>query len=277
MPRISSVRAVWRLTPCVAGCLAVALCPALVPAAAPTVAEALKLEPRQQGVDFERPTADEAAAATIKQEKLDGVSALVVRAADGRILRAFADVNGDRVVDRWSYFKDGLEYYRELDGDDADAKAVAFGLVEAIEGLRAAGLLVGLISQQRRFGLAAGLAAEGDVSQHAVKELSKPFRPSSGDSLQDAVLPKTLDEQVLHGIIDIAAKRRTSPATLEIASGHRLVEPHELGPLRLAPRSCSINQRPTCFLTAHAQTSTGNRLARGDYSLPSWTRHTSRR
>jgi thiol-disulfide isomerase/thioredoxin len=123
MPRISSVRAVSRLTPCVAGCLAVALCPATVPAAAPSVAEALKLEPRQQGVDFERPTAEEAAAATIKQEKLDGVSALVVRAADGRILRAFADVNGDRVVDRWSYFKDGLEYYRELDGDDADAKA----------------------------------------------------------------------------------------------------------------------------------------------------------
>ena len=123
MPRISSVRAVSRLTPCVAGCLAVALCPATVPAAAPSVAEALKLEPRQQGIDFERPTAEEAAAATIKQEKLDGVSALVVRAADGRILRAFADVNGDRVVDRWSYFKDGLEYYRELDGDDADAKA----------------------------------------------------------------------------------------------------------------------------------------------------------
>ncbi|NCX99890.1 MAG: thioredoxin, partial [Planctomycetia bacterium] len=123
MPRISSARAGSRLTPCVAGCLAVALCPAIVPAAAPTVAEALKLEPRQQGVDFERPTAEEAAAATIKQEKLDGVSALVVRAADGRILRAFADVNGDRVVDRWSYFKDGLEYYRELDGDDADAKA----------------------------------------------------------------------------------------------------------------------------------------------------------
>jgi thiol-disulfide isomerase/thioredoxin len=94
-----------------------------VSAAAPSVADALKLEPRQQGIDFDRPTADEATAATIKQEKLDGVSALVVRAADGRILRAFADVNGDRVVDRWSYFKDGLEVYREMDGDDADAKA----------------------------------------------------------------------------------------------------------------------------------------------------------
>jgi len=92
-------------------------------AAAPTVAEALSLEPRQPGVDFDRPSADEAGSATIKQEKLDGVSALVVRAADGRTLRAFADTNGDRVVDRWSFFKDGLEVYRDVDGDDPDTKA----------------------------------------------------------------------------------------------------------------------------------------------------------
>ena len=123
MVRNPSPRAVSRLPLPVAGCLVAALLPLAASAAAPSVADALKLEPRQQGIDFDRPTADETAAATIKQEKLDGVSALVVRAADGRILRAFADVNGDRVVDRWSYFKDGLEVYRELDGDDADAKA----------------------------------------------------------------------------------------------------------------------------------------------------------
>lgn len=106
------------------GCLLTGLLATSGSAATPSVAEALKLEPRQQGIDFDRPTADEAGSATIKQEKLDGVSALVVRAADGRILRAFADVNGDRVVDRWSYFKDGLEVYREIDSpDDADAKA----------------------------------------------------------------------------------------------------------------------------------------------------------
>ncbi|MFM8415247.1 MAG: redoxin family protein [Planctomycetota bacterium] len=91
--------------------------------AAPTVQEALAVEPRQKGVDYDRPTPEQAAAATIKQEKLDGVSALVVRGGDGRILRAFADANGDRVVDRWSFFKDGLEVYREMDGDDQDAKA----------------------------------------------------------------------------------------------------------------------------------------------------------
>ena len=104
MTRNPSTRAGSRLSLRVAGCLATALLPIAASAAAPSVADALKLEPRQPGIDFDRPAADEAAGASIKQEKLDGVSALVVRAADGRILRAFADVNGDRVVDRWSYF-----------------------------------------------------------------------------------------------------------------------------------------------------------------------------
>ncbi|MFM7138128.1 MAG: redoxin domain-containing protein, partial [Planctomycetota bacterium] len=123
MSRNPSTRAGSRLRLPAALGLAATLVPLVASAAAPSVADALKLEPRQHGVDFDRPNADEIAAATIKQEKLDGVSALVVRAADGRILRAFADVNGDRVVDRWSYFKDGLEVYREMDGDDADSKA----------------------------------------------------------------------------------------------------------------------------------------------------------
>ncbi len=110
-----------RIIPAVLLCLTASASPA-ARAAAPTAREALAVEPRQPGIDFDRPSATEAEQATIKQEKLDGVSALVVRSADGRILRAFADANGDRVVDRWSFFKDGIEVYRELDGDDPDAK-----------------------------------------------------------------------------------------------------------------------------------------------------------
>ena len=33
----------------------------------------------------------------------------------GKILREFVDTNGDNVVDRWSYFKDGVEVYRDID------------------------------------------------------------------------------------------------------------------------------------------------------------------
>jgi thiol-disulfide isomerase/thioredoxin len=104
--------------------LALLLLPRAIPAAAaPTVAEALALEPRQKGVEYDRPDAAEVAKATINQEKFEGVSGLVVRGPDGRILRVFADTNGDRVVDRWSYFKDGLEVFREMATNPKDTKA----------------------------------------------------------------------------------------------------------------------------------------------------------
>jgi hypothetical protein len=93
------------------------------PAATPTAQEALLLKPRQPDVDCDRPTNDEAETATIKQETFEGFSALVVRTADGRILRVFADTNGDRVTDRWSFFKDGSEVFREIDGPDRDWKS----------------------------------------------------------------------------------------------------------------------------------------------------------
>ncbi len=92
-------------------------------AAPPSVEDALALEPRQKNVEFDRPQASELQGATIKQEKLDGVDALVVRGPDGRILRAFSDTNGDRVVDRWSFFKDGVEVFREMATDPKATKA----------------------------------------------------------------------------------------------------------------------------------------------------------
>ena len=50
-------------------------------------------------------------------EKEGGVERLVVRGPAGEVLRAFADTDGNRVVDRWSYYKDGVEVYREIDSD----------------------------------------------------------------------------------------------------------------------------------------------------------------
>jgi thiol-disulfide isomerase/thioredoxin len=85
--------------------------------AAPSVSDALALEPKQKNVDYDRLTPAQAQQATIGQEKIDGVSALVVRGPGGEVLRAFADTDGNRVVDRWSYFKDGIEVYRDIDSD----------------------------------------------------------------------------------------------------------------------------------------------------------------
>jgi len=87
-------------------------------AAPPSAEDALKIKPRQSGVDCDTPAADAVGKCTIAQEKVDGVSALVVRGPAGEIIRAFSDTNGDRVVDQWRYFKDGVEVYRDLDSDN---------------------------------------------------------------------------------------------------------------------------------------------------------------
>jgi thiol-disulfide isomerase/thioredoxin len=85
--------------------------------AAPTVEYALGLKPSQADVEYDRPQGDAVKAATIKTEKSGNATAFVVRGAAGELLRVFADTNADRVVDRWSYFRDGVEVYRDIDSD----------------------------------------------------------------------------------------------------------------------------------------------------------------
>ena len=85
-------------------------------AAAPSAADALKLSPMHKDeVDYDVPSAEEAAKCTIKAEKIGGQTGWVVRDPGGQVLREFSDMNGDNVVDRWSYFRDGVEVYRDID------------------------------------------------------------------------------------------------------------------------------------------------------------------
>jgi thiol-disulfide isomerase/thioredoxin len=100
-----------------AGCLCLAILPAGLQAAGPTVEYALGLRPSQKDVDYDRPEGEAAKSATIATEKSNGASAFVVRAATGEMLRVFADTNADRVVDRWSYYKDGIEVFRDIDSN----------------------------------------------------------------------------------------------------------------------------------------------------------------
>ncbi len=90
------------------------------PAAArstPTVAQALGIRPLQKDVDYDQPSADEIAKCTIKPEKADGHTGWVVRNAKGQIIRNFVDTDSDNKVDQWSYYKDGVEVYRDVDGN----------------------------------------------------------------------------------------------------------------------------------------------------------------
>jgi thiol-disulfide isomerase/thioredoxin len=85
-------------------------------AAQPSVEYALGLKPKQF-VEYDIPSEEEAKMATLAMEKTNGMTSWVVRSAAGILLRRFADTNGNRVVDQWSYCKDGLEVYRDIDTD----------------------------------------------------------------------------------------------------------------------------------------------------------------
>ncbi|REK12636.1 MAG: thioredoxin [Planctomycetota bacterium] len=84
-------------------------------AAGPSARDALSLKPVQQDVDYEMPEGAEIDNCTIKAEGKDG---WVVRNGAGQVLRMFTDTDGNNVVDRWSYFKDGVEVYRDLDTNE---------------------------------------------------------------------------------------------------------------------------------------------------------------
>ncbi len=106
---------VWRLVFWRFVAAALALAPEFGHAATPSVEQALKLTPLQHDVDYDRPTPEEIAKCTIKADKRKGQTGWIVRDGDGKILREFVDTNGDNVVDRWSYYKDGIEVYRDID------------------------------------------------------------------------------------------------------------------------------------------------------------------
>lgn len=85
--------------------------------AAPTVADALKLKPVQPNVSFDTPASAEVKGCKIKAEKVNGATAWVVRSGNGNVLRQFSDSDADNVVDTWSYYRDGLEVYRDIDAN----------------------------------------------------------------------------------------------------------------------------------------------------------------
>ncbi len=110
-----------RFIPLLAGSLL--LLGALAPLAAraagpippPTPQQMLALKPKQEGIAYTTPEADKVAAC--KVEKVTGRkgSGWILKDADGKTLRLFFDSNDDNKVDVWSYFKDGVEVYREID------------------------------------------------------------------------------------------------------------------------------------------------------------------
>lgn len=85
--------------------------------ATPKVEQALGLMPIQENVDFDSPGAEQAPRCTISARRIGKTAGWIVQDPNGIVLRQFLDTNGDNVVDQWSYHKDGLEVYRDIDSD----------------------------------------------------------------------------------------------------------------------------------------------------------------
>lgn len=85
-----------------------------------TIQQALGLKPIQANIDYDQPDSGDVEKCNIKL--VDGGTTWVVTDPDGKVLRRFSDSNSDKVIDTWSYFKNGLEVYRDIDAD-FDGKA----------------------------------------------------------------------------------------------------------------------------------------------------------
>src|SRR5579884_1721873 len=80
------------------------------------VVKILAYRPKQEGVNYTTPTAEEQKSCTVEVVKgRTKGSGWLLKDKDGNALRRFFDTNGDNHIDVWSYYKDGVEVYCEID------------------------------------------------------------------------------------------------------------------------------------------------------------------
>ena len=113
----SSVATVFRITvlSMVVSCVILSSAPTI---AQSKVEKSFNIKPKQPGVDCDRP--DATARNLCKVESASeqfGYPGFVVFDNTERILRLFLDRNKDGKLDQWSYYKDGIEVYRDSDND----------------------------------------------------------------------------------------------------------------------------------------------------------------
>ena len=80
--------------------------------------KSLALKPNQPGIDYDIPTGERLKdCKVVSSTKAFGLPGYVVHDASGQLLRLFLDRNKDRNLDRWSFYKDGIEVYRDSDNN----------------------------------------------------------------------------------------------------------------------------------------------------------------
>ncbi len=83
--------------------------------AQPTVDQLMQYRPNQKGVKISTPTKAQYADCKVKIIRGNGPSGYLLLDPSGRPLRRMIDSDRDKKIDTWSYFRGGLETYREID------------------------------------------------------------------------------------------------------------------------------------------------------------------
>ena len=83
-----------------------------IQAATPSATQALGLKPIQKNVELMPVQAEDVTVRDIESKKMTGWE---VVSQNGSILRRFADTNGDKKMDLWCYFNNGVAVYQDID------------------------------------------------------------------------------------------------------------------------------------------------------------------
>ncbi|MEZ6135914.1 MAG: redoxin domain-containing protein [Pirellulaceae bacterium] len=81
----------------------------------PQLVKALTYQPRQADVKYEKVAEPQLGECSIEEVTRDDGTGFLVSGPAGQPLRWFADTDGDKRLDRWSYYNAGVEVYRESD------------------------------------------------------------------------------------------------------------------------------------------------------------------
>lgn len=93
------------------------LCTNPVSAADSDLEKALGFTPFQSDVEYDKPTAAEIEKCELTPIAGKKVSGWAINNDAGQTLRRFVDTNGDKSLDQWCYYRNGVEVYRDIDGD----------------------------------------------------------------------------------------------------------------------------------------------------------------
>lgn len=75
----------------------------------------LSYKPVQQDVEYDQPAPNEVDQCKLEVERQGKGSGWILYGPQGQVLRRFLDTNGDRQVDEYRYFHQGIEVYRDID------------------------------------------------------------------------------------------------------------------------------------------------------------------